>query len=561
MSIKANKDNAVFISNAYLQEEGYKASATVTFDNNPLDGHTISLNGTVFTYRETPLVANDVQVGVSIEASIDNLLTEALPSEATYTKVGTDSIFIEYATIGVAGNSYTISSNFTSVPSTLSDGSDTPDGDWIENTPTVEYNPPELYLEGAETTSTALVTVGTVVAENDQVRVYNATDGLVDGVLGTTTTTTTTVYTHDIFADGGIIATYQLDGNANDLGGTYNGTATDVTYATGKFGQAAVFNGTSSYISGLPNNLTDTFTINLWFKDFSDTTGSFSGLLGLNRMTGNGVDLLYFHGGTGTGNYTRIGGLYVESASWKMLTFVVNAGEFTGYIDAISQTLTTTTADTTSQFGGGYLGKNGRNDFSGGSIDQVRIFNRALTAGEVTTLYNEEVTKYISDITSLALTNPPTKAWLDKPITVSTVTEANEARCIAQDETLTSTVTPTLTTARGTSLISGVLETGDDVKLDGTLVTTSGVVETDLGDGTYQYDLAFPTQGAAPTTLAVPDRSIAPTEASDIYDNIEDKFTKTFVKVEQQGRAFKYKIEADDSVEVSKITIPMNRQP
>ncbi len=44
------------------------------------------------------------------------------------------------------------------------------------------------------------------------------------------------------------IATYEFESNANDLTGNYNGTATNVTYATGKFGNAAVFNGSSSQI-------------------------------------------------------------------------------------------------------------------------------------------------------------------------------------------------------------------------------------------------------------------------------------------------------------------------
>jgi hypothetical protein len=40
------------------------------------------------------------------------------------------------------------------------------------------------------------------------------------------------------------IATYQLDGNATSIpNNTYPGTATNITYAAGKFGQAAVFNG------------------------------------------------------------------------------------------------------------------------------------------------------------------------------------------------------------------------------------------------------------------------------------------------------------------------------
>ena len=63
------------------------------------------------------------------------------------------------------------------------------------------------------------------------------------------------------------IALYQLDGdggvtnNVPDTTGNYNGTASNVTYATGQFGNAAEFNGSSSKITlptGSPFNDSDT---------------------------------------------------------------------------------------------------------------------------------------------------------------------------------------------------------------------------------------------------------------------------------------------------------------
>ena len=58
------------------------------------------------------------------------------------------------------------------------------------------------------------------------------------------------------------IALYQLDGdggvtnNVPDTTGDYNGTASNVTYATGYIGNAAVFNGSSSYVSISATNTT-----------------------------------------------------------------------------------------------------------------------------------------------------------------------------------------------------------------------------------------------------------------------------------------------------------------
>jgi hypothetical protein len=52
----------------------------------------------------------------------------------------------------------------------------------------------------------------------------------------------------------------QLNNNANDSSANANnGTATNITYVAGRFGQAGSFNGSSSYIT-----VTDTFPVRLW---------------------------------------------------------------------------------------------------------------------------------------------------------------------------------------------------------------------------------------------------------------------------------------------------------
>ena len=60
---------------------------------------------------------------------------------------------------------------------------------------------------------------------------------------------TNTVDLYNPFPDGGGLALYQLNGDATDVSGNYNGTATNVTYGAGQFGQAGVFNGSTSRIN------------------------------------------------------------------------------------------------------------------------------------------------------------------------------------------------------------------------------------------------------------------------------------------------------------------------
>ena len=70
---------------------------------------------------------------------------------------------------------------------------------------------------------------------------------------------------YDPFGGDGV-ALYQLNGNANDVSGNYNGTATSVTYGTGVFGQAAVFNGsTSKILTSLTANPNE-ISYSLWFN-------------------------------------------------------------------------------------------------------------------------------------------------------------------------------------------------------------------------------------------------------------------------------------------------------
>ena len=62
------------------------------------------------------------------------------------------------------------------------------------------------------------------------------------------TTDTNQLFTTDVQTTS--VATYQLNNATTSIpSNTYPGTASNITYAAGKFGNAAVFNGSSSYIS------------------------------------------------------------------------------------------------------------------------------------------------------------------------------------------------------------------------------------------------------------------------------------------------------------------------
>ena len=157
----------------------------------------------------------------------------------------------------------------------------------------------KLYINGSEATysiqtfnamqyhSTAPVTIGALnsavsgsgeqffVGSIDELRVYN--DALTATEVGYIANNTTAS-----IPTGNLAAYYQFEGNANDstsypINGTatnviydYDGSASNVTYTTGKFGKAAVFNGSSSRIdiAGLSNifGQKTSYTVSAWFK-------------------------------------------------------------------------------------------------------------------------------------------------------------------------------------------------------------------------------------------------------------------------------------------------------
>jgi len=205
------------------------------------------------------------------------------------------------------------------------------------------------------------------------------------------------------------LALYQLDGNANDTTGNYNGTASNVTYSTGEFGQAAEFNGSSSNLTftGLKTNgspLTVTsFSVSMWvnFNSFSSIQNLISNLDGLNYAIGwiLNVDI---NGKIGilTDNNTSVNWLmykiYEQALSintWYNLVLVsdgtnnrlyINGNESSTvtYVIGSQVALNANASDLEIGFGGSTRIPNG-------SIDQVRIFDKAISEEEVATLYAE----------------------------------------------------------------------------------------------------------------------------------------------------------------------------
>jgi hypothetical protein len=123
---------------------------------------------------------------------------------------------------------------------------------------------------------------------------YYTLDGNANGYL-----TTTDLSTVNYPAGAGCVALYELNGNANDTSNTYNGLANNITYYTGAFDQAAVFNGSSSYIdlgTSLLGNRS-AFSVSTWANFDNLNTQNF---IFYNSESGTGGNLGFYDYGNGS---------------------------------------------------------------------------------------------------------------------------------------------------------------------------------------------------------------------------------------------------------------------
>ena len=211
--------------------------------------------------------------------------------------------------------------------------------------------------------------------------------------------------TLDILGDNSCIATYQLNGNANDLSGNYSGTPTNVSYGVGEFDLAGVFNGSTSGINlgnGLVSSLTALST-SIWFNT-NDISLNAQILLDLGfSSTGNGLqiyigsvgNIIYRVSSGGSNVFQEVINGVISNNTWYNITATfenTTSGAYKLYLNnsLIASGNSSQTGSISFASTGLYLGHYNQT-FSrfDGEIDQVRIFNKALNSTEVTTLYNE----------------------------------------------------------------------------------------------------------------------------------------------------------------------------
>lgn len=226
----------------------------------------------------------------------------------------------------------------------------------------------------------------------DQVRIFNrAITATEVATLYAECAPTSTVDNINPFEDGSLKALYQFNGDATDKTGVYNGTATNVTYSTGKFGQCAVFNGTTSKVvnTSVPS-LGLYSTLSVWVYTTLTTTQSIA-------EYSNGTNLIAVYYDSTTIKIRVNALLYsvtktIPKSVFNHIAVVLFNNVPSLYLDGTKFTLTSSAITAIAGTTGLRIGVANIatvDTYTNGSIDQVRILNKALTPMEVASLYNE----------------------------------------------------------------------------------------------------------------------------------------------------------------------------
>ena len=189
-------------------------------------------------------------------------------------------------------------------------------------------------------------------------------------------------------------------GNANT--GTFQGT-TGSQWVTGLINSGLSFDGTDNYIStttSISNPLN--YTLAAWFKTSTasgakiigfenNQTGTGSGQTDRNIYVGTDGKLYYviYNGGNVSINSSGT----VTDGNWHLAVATQSGTAMTLYLDGASQGSNTGTPQSYSGYWriGSYRNSaysHGANGYFSGTIDEVGIWNRALSSSEITTLYN-----------------------------------------------------------------------------------------------------------------------------------------------------------------------------
>jgi hypothetical protein len=207
-----------------------------------------------------------------------------------------------------------------------------------------------------------------------------------------------------VSAPSGLVGWWPGEGNANDVFGANNGTLVgSASFAAGEVGQAFSFDG-NGYVSipdsPLLDSLTNSITIELWLKT-DQMTSDWTGIVAKGNsawalQATPGANTVDFNVSLGAGDLS--GSRSINDGQWHHVAGVYDGTNMFLYVDGtldVSQPATGLIPQNSDPLAIGanvqaYVPPCGCNEpgyFFNGLIDEVSIYNRALTAQEIQAIY------------------------------------------------------------------------------------------------------------------------------------------------------------------------------
>ena len=238
------------------------------------------------------------------------------------------------------------------------------------------------------------------------------------------------------FNEGSGATVIDASGNGN------NGTITNATWTTaGKYGSALSFNGTNSWvtINDSPSlDLTNGMTLEAWVSSKSLTNKQDvlmkerpSGLSYALYATNNSSKPPAGYLNKGGSNVTAVGTTNLVLNTWTFLAATYNGSKLSLYVNGTLVKSTSTTGNMVTSTGALRIGGDSVfGEYFNGLIDEVRVYNRALSQAEIQT----DQTTPVADTTPPSITaETPAPSATNVPITsalTATFSESVQASTI-----------------------------------------------------------------------------------------------------------------------------------
>lgn len=225
-----------------------------------------------------------------------------------------------------------------------------------------------------------------------------------------------------------VVGIWLFDENSGDVAIDSSGNGNDGTlegpkWVDGKFGKALEFNGASDYVDTGNDPITDLsetkiLSISAWVKRATKTS---TVLVAIRRTPGGyilGVGVLGAAANQIKMTKYAIVDIYLgdfpQDTDWHHLVGVWDEKGQIAYIDGVVNATSADTANFSSASAGNLLlgGDTGGQGYTDGTIDDVGIFNVALTEGDVKDLMNQGLGR-ATGITAVSQSGKLTTTWAD----------------------------------------------------------------------------------------------------------------------------------------------------